>query len=275
MRKGNENKNLADGAPRGRRKSNKLAKNQHLTQILAEWEYNAAKTVRRVKMDSGREFLQVRLPLGIEQYEIDGRPDGKRPMNQESWLDYYQEQARRRRRSGEDLSLSDEDFLRLQEEGLLYYYRYLVFFQAHEYQLCARDTRRNLKLLDFVGQHATKEQVECLEQYRPYILRMSCMAQALLKIQEDDDVPGALRLLETGIRAICELPSIPENSVFEFEKTRSLKSLEDLISQLEAHVPRNVALENELKRAIRGENYERAATLRDAIASLRKSLKEE
>ena len=274
MPKGDEKKNVAKEAAGDRRKGPRALKSQDLAPILSSWAYEEGKTVRRVKAVGGREVLQVRLPLGLEQYEIDGRPDGKRPMDHESWLHYYWAQAKSRKPDAGALSLSDEDFARLQEEGLLYYYRYLIFFQVHEYRLCARDTRRNLKLLDFVEEHASKEQAEALEQYRPYILRMNCMARALFKVQEEDDVPGALRLLQAGSRAIEELPDIVDNPVFELEKTRSLKSLEDLIQQLEAHVPKHVALENELKRAIRSENYERAATLRDEITALRKSLKE-
>jgi len=253
-----------------------------LTAILAAWEFDEEKSVRRIKAEDGRDVIQVRLPLGLEQYEIDGRPDGKRPMNQESWLHYYWGRAKASPTDlGEDsgdvpgtLSLSDEDFCRLEQEGLLYYYRYLLFFQIHEYRLCARDTRRNLKLLDFVAEHAPAERAQALEQYRPYILRMNHMARALFKIQENEDIPGALKILHAGLKAIEALRPIPGNHVFEVEKVRSLKSLEDLISQLQAHVPRHMALENDLQKAIREENYERAAVLRDELAELKRNLKQ-
>jgi hypothetical protein len=251
------------------------SKIQDLTQLLTSWEYDESKPIRRLKAEDGREIIQVRLPLGLEQYEIDGRPDGKRPMNHESWLHYYWQQSKLKREDSGEFSLSEEDFARVQQEGLLYYYRYLLFFQVHEYRLCARDTRRNLKLLDFVSKYAPPEQTELLEQYRPYILRMNVMARALFKIQEDEDVPAALRLLQNGIKAVESLHPIDGNQIFEFEKSRSLKSLEDLISQLEAHVPKRVALQNELDRAIKDENYEKAAMLRDEIAGLRKQVKKE
>lgn len=267
---------MTNDAAKDKRRSSARSKAADLTTILADWEFDESNSVRRIKAGDGREVLQVRLPLGLEQYEIDGRPDGKRPMNCESWLHYYWEQAKTRE-SGEGdevLDLGDEDFDRLEREGLLYYYRYLLFFQMHEYRLCARDTRRNLKLLDFVRTHATPERAQALEQYRPYILRMNHMARALFKIKDDEDIPGALKLLQVGAQAIADLPVIPENPVFEVEKTRSLKSIEDLIAQLETHAPRHVALENELQKAIREENYERAAVLRDEITAFKKSLKD-
>lgn len=243
---------------------------QDLTAFLAGWAYDEARPVRRIKAEDGREVLQVRLPLGLEQYEIDGRPDGKRPMSYESWFHYYCHQARASCRDERELNLSEGDFSRLQQEGLLYYYRYLLFFQLREYGLCTRDTRRNLKLLDFVSKNFPCEQADLLEQYRPYILRMNVMARALFRIQKHEDVEGALRILRTGIQTLGGLEEPENNQVFEFEKARSLSSVEDLITQLEAHAPKHVALENELDKAVRDEDYEKAAVLRDELADLKK-----
>jgi|SoiMethySBSTD1v2_1073268.scaffolds.fasta_scaffold35211_4 hypothetical protein len=267
--------NVSDGAA-PQKKRTALKKGWiDLTPILSAWPYDEGRAVRRIRAENGREVLQVRLPLGIEQYEIDGRPDGKRPMDAESWLDYYLRRAKESDEGASHYRLKDDEFTNLKEEGLLYYYRYLLFFQVHEYRLCARDTRRNLKLLDFVARHCTALQAEQLEQYRPYMLRMNYMARALLKIQQSEDIPAALRLLQAGAKAIEELSPIEDNQIFEFERTRSLRSIEDLIGQLEAHVPKHVALRSELERAVREENYERAAVLRDKIAELKKTLREE
>ena len=51
-----------------------------LSRILEAWSYGDKKHVRRVTNHRGDEVLQVRLPLGIEQYEFQGRPDGRRPL---------------------------------------------------------------------------------------------------------------------------------------------------------------------------------------------------
>ena len=64
-----------------------------LRQILKAWPYDPEHDARIVRGDDGRELLQVRTPLGIEQYEMDGRPDGLRPL--EFW---YEDGSR----SGED-----------------------------------------------------------------------------------------------------------------------------------------------------------------------------
>jgi hypothetical protein len=99
---------------------------------------------------------------------------------------------------------------------------------------------------------------------------MNSMARALLRVQDKDDVRGALRILYAGVKEVQGLPPIENNHVSEFEKARSVKCLEDLIAQLEVHVPRTVALRQEMQKAILEENYERAAALRDEIAGERR-----
>ena len=236
--------------------------------MLRRWEYDENRPVRRIKAGDGREVLQVRLPLGIEQYEINGRPDGKRPEGYESWLRCYQQRALL---FGPEFVLSDKDCERLQTEGLLYYYRYLIFFQIGEYSLCARDTARNLRLLDFVSKHAARrEAAEGLEQYRPYILRMNVMARTLRRVKERGDVRGAIKRLEEGMEAIRRLPAIEENPVFDFERERSIKSIQDLIRQFRSQLPvsKRDLLKKEMDEAIKREDYERAATLRDQLRRL-------
>ena len=250
------------------------ARRQDLTPYLEAWGYDESQTVRRIRARDGRNVIQVRLPLGIEQYEIDGRPDGLRPMQRESWLHHYFSLAKAAEQASQEFRLSSDDFSRLHQEGLLYYYRYLLFFQIQEYKLCVRDTRRNLKLLELVSRYAAREQAELLEQYRPYILRMNYMAKALHKVVEERrDVRGALRTLQEATRTIASLPPMAGNQVFDFEKARSLRSIEELMSQLESHVPKHVALNRQLERAIREENYERAAVLRDELAQLRRTMR--
>lgn len=238
-----------------------------LSELLDSWKYEEGNNIRRVRADDGREVLQVRLPLGIEQYEIDGRPDGERPSDFESWLDCYRQAAEER---PWDFRLEEPQFQNLRDESLLYYHRYLLFFQISDYVRCARDTRRNLDVLDFVGRFAPPELVPTIEQYRPYILRMHVMARALDSVQSDSDVECAITLLDEGIDTVEELPAIEGNPVFALEKARSLRSLRDLRDQLSRQVPKTEAetLQEELDRAVEEENYEEAARLRDELARL-------
>jgi hypothetical protein len=193
-------------------------------------------------------------------------------MKAESWLHFFSKKALSRSEDAQGHLLGEDDFMHLFQEGLLYYYRYLLFFQIQEYRLCARDTRRNLRLLDFVAEHARPDLAEQLEQYRPYILRMHVMSKALLKIQSQGNVRMSLKLLRDGRNKIEALEPIPGNQVFEWEKTRALHSLDDLVSQLEAQLPlsREEKLRKQMAEAVEVEDYEKAASLRDELARLRK-----
>ena len=241
-----------------------------ITKLLKRWEYDSSHTVRRIRTSTGREILQVRLPLGIEQYEINGRPDGKRPQGCESWLRYYQKKARL---FGREFVLEEKECEHLQSEGILFYYRYLLFFQIGDYELCARDTFRNLRLLKFVSKHAgQRENAEALEQYRPYILRMHIMARTLHRLKKRKDIRTAIRNLERGIAIIRELPGIEGNSIFDYERERSVKSLEDLIRQLKSQLPvsKRDLLQRQMEEAISKEDYEKAANIRDQLKKLTK-----
>jgi len=65
-----------------------------LTGLLRSWKYDQHNNMRQISTTDGRAVIQVRLPLGIEQYEMDGRPDGQRPQNHETYLAYLEERLR-------------------------------------------------------------------------------------------------------------------------------------------------------------------------------------
>ena len=99
-----------------------------LHDLFQDWPYDyedASKNFRLVKGDDGRLLVQVREPLGIQQIEYMGRPDGELPMGKESWLEYFKEAAR----LDPHYSLSAEDCAHLIQEGILFYQRYIVLYQ--------------------------------------------------------------------------------------------------------------------------------------------------
>jgi hypothetical protein len=170
----------------------------------------------------------------------------------------------------EGFSLSSSDCASLADEGLLYYYRYVLFFQIQDYVNTIRDTARNIRMFDFVRKYAAAEgDKEALEQYRPYIIRMNAMAKSLwsVKLQEYNE---ALGYLSEGIETLEGLEDI-DNPVFTYEKNRSHKILVDLQKDIEKHKPLSALekLEKQLDRAVKVENYERAAELRDRIRAMK------
>jgi hypothetical protein len=234
--------------------------------LLSDWPYDEEDNIRRIVGREGREKIQVRLPLGVEQYEVEGRPDGLRPEGADSYLDLYESVAAR---EGPSWRLSPEAFAHLHEEGLLYYFRYLLFFRLGEYELCARDTARNLRLADFVRERADgREMATTVEQYRPYILRMRAVSLSV-KAAKDGGVQRALEILDEAMGDIESLQPV-DTPIFRLEKARSLVALRDLSNQLKRQddVSPLDRLREELARAVSEENYERAALLRDKIKRL-------
>ena len=245
-----------------------------ISEVLQEWEYNRLNNIRKIKGKDGKEKIQIRLPLGIEQFEVDGRPDGKRPYGKESLLEHYEAKVEVHKKKGTDegFGLTIEDCSRLYEEGLLYYYRYVLFFQLKDYERLVRDTERNIEYFDFVNKYAIEEEDKlALQQYRPYIIRMNILGKGLAHL-EIKEYEKALKELQEGIRTMESLSDM-ENATFTYEKGRSLSILRGMVKEILGKRPPSEKdkLQKKLQVAIEQENYERAAQLRDIIQKLEKT----
>ena len=158
-----------------------------LRRILKNWPYDPEHDARIVRGEDGRELLQVRTPLGIEQYEMDGRPDGLRPHGMESALEYHLHRLNQAKFSGReaDFELGPQECGELFQEGTLYYFRYVRLFQLKDWARTIRDTARNLRAFDFLHRYARREEdQQFLEKWRPYILRVHASAAAMLEVEK-------------------------------------------------------------------------------------------
>lgn len=244
-----------------------------LRRLLQSWPYEPDNDTRVVAGDNGREILQVRTVLGIEQHELDGRPDGGRPHGMESVLDFHLRRLETVKASGEEagFDLSPAQCAELFNEGTLYYYRYVRLFQMKDWPRTIRDTARNLRAFDFIHRYAQREEdQQFLEKWRPYVLRVNGSAQALLQL-EKKNYDAALRTVNETIAKIEALDEL-EDDTFRFERERSLTALRELGGQIRKNRPLSELerLEGQLRRAIEAQNFERAAQLRDRIRELRK-----
>ena len=97
-----------------------------LRKSLDGWPYDPAHNVRLAHGEDGREFMIVRRTMGLEQYEVDGRPDGRRPYGKESVLELQVVQLAAARRAGAEYAfkLTMEDCAELFDEGTIYYCRF-------------------------------------------------------------------------------------------------------------------------------------------------------
>lgn len=242
--------------------------------MLEGWEFLPSKvTARLIDGLEGSSKLQLRIDLGVLQMELDGRPDGRQPMGVESYYTYFREMAEavEDEQSFEDegLGLAEDDCLKLQQEAVQYYHRYLALFQLEDWPRVIRDTQRNLDLFDFIAQHAEATSLhEMFHNYRPYAQMMNARAWAHLWI-EHGEMPRALEVLEDGIAKIitfCHSLGKPEI----LQNCEEIRFLENWLQELKAS-PQNSQeerLEDALTRAIEREDYENAAKLRDQITQL-------
>jgi hypothetical protein len=244
-----------------------------LRRILKSWSYDPENDARIAHGDDGREILQVRTPLGIEQYELDGRPDGLRPHGMESALDFYQQRLNQAKFSGREgeFELSPQECSELFHEGTLYYFRYVRLFQLKDWPRTIRDTARNLRAFDFLHRYARREEdQQFLEKWRPYILRVNASA-TVMQAMEKGAYQEALQGAQEAIRKIEALGEL-DDETFKFERERSILALRELESQIQKNRPLSELeqLEHQLRRAIDRQEFERAAQLRDRIRVLRK-----
>ena len=243
-----------------------------LRRVLQSWPYDPDNDARLTQGEDGRQILQVRTPLGLEQYELDGRPDGARPHAMESTLAHYQQRLEQSRAQGReaDFKLGPRECSELFNEGTLYYFRYVRLFQLKDWVRTVRDTARNLALFDFVHQHARREEdQQFLEKWRPYIIRVNSSAEVMLELDKRA-YDQALRLANQAIEKIEALESM-DDEAFVFERERSLTALRELAAQIQKNRPLSnlEQLENQLRRAVERQEFERAAQLRDRIRALR------
>jgi UvrB/uvrC motif len=244
-----------------------------IRKILQSWPYDPDQDARLTQGDDGREILQVRTPVGIEQYELDGRPDGARPHGCESALEYHWQRLSEAQTAGRaaEFKLGKRECNELFTEGTLYYFRYVRLFQLKDWTRTVRDTSRNLRVLDFIHRYARREEDQLfLEKWRPYIIRVNTSAAAMLEL-ERQAYEKALKIVNQGIQTIEGLEEI-EDETFQFERGRSVTALRELASQIQRNRPLSELeqLEHQLRRAIERQEFERAAQLRDKIRDLRK-----
>jgi hypothetical protein len=251
--------------------------NFDITPLLNEWEYRPGRIdVRQFKGKDGVEKIQLRVDLGLLQMNAAGRPDGKRPYGHESLLEHYHSRLAKYSETHngdeEGFELDAEDCARLQQEAIQYHHRYICLFQIEDYAGVIRDTERNLKVFDFVEQHAESEELaKSLQQFRPQLLMMQTRALGAQALDRDDH-SKAIDLVRRGIERIRNFygqharPELMDHS-------GEVQSLEAWLTEIQSKRPltERERLEKALDEAVRNEDYERAAKVRDSLRNYKTS----
>jgi hypothetical protein len=258
--------------------------------ILRDWPYLPDDiTVRVINGDDGQRKIQLRLDLGILQMEFDGRPDGRRIHDSESWLAYHQRRQRDHDAANPDgapYRLEPEDCAELLREGVQYYHRYVCFWHLGFYELCARDTERNLRLFAFVREHARHDRDKLrFDQWRPYVTMMHARAVAtpLVELEQWDAAAGVLDAGIRGIEQFLEEYNQADQAskvgeltflrrwkaeITEKIKGQSANAAESSTVMAPTPVDRAAELRAQIELAVTEERYEDAAMLRDELRQL-------
>jgi len=248
--------------------------NLDISHILRDWPYEPGRVgARKIIGADGKEKIQLRLDLGLLQMEAEGRPDGRRPHDRESLLDYYQMKLREEqetRGSDEGFQLGPDACEQLRAEALMYYHRYLAGFVLGSYEMVIRDTQRNLRLFNLCRKYASDEtDRNILEQYRPYVLMMHTRAKAHHALDQKR-TKAALAAVREGINRIEQFYRQHDRETGP-EASNEIDLLRELAAEIEAKIPVDPMekMQRELSRAVQEERYEDAASLRDRIRQAR------
>src|SRR6185369_12491561 len=246
-----------------------------ISHLLERWEYQPGQVVvRKFKAKNGEEKIQLRVDLGLLQMNAEGRPDGKRPFGYTSLLEYQQARLYKHVAahdgSDEGFVLKPEDCAKLQLEALQYHHRYICLLQLEDYGGVIRDAERNLAVFDFVEKHAESEDLAwSLQQFQPQLLMILTRARGAQALKVDD-YTLATQCVEEGLEKIKgfyhESPRA-EGS----EPSSEVHSLESWLEEIRAKRPLSPRerLEQALNDAVKSEDYEKAAQVRDALRNLK------
>jgi hypothetical protein len=125
--------------------------------------------------------------MGVEEYEIDGRPDGRRVHGMQSVFDFHRARfdAAKQTNAANGLDLTAKDCAELFDESVLYDHRLRVLFRLKDWTRVERDAAHNLRLIEFIKQHARCEEDRVqLDHWRPDIARIDAVARAMILLEK-------------------------------------------------------------------------------------------
>jgi hypothetical protein len=158
-----------------------------LRSCLASWPYDAEKNVRMGRGIDGREIILVRQPMGLEQYEVDGCPDGWRQDGRGKAFALPPDRvgAAKRIPSAMATKMTADDCGKLFQEASAYYCRLIVLLRLKQWIRAERDTTQILHLLQCAKQHAHHAEDRAqLDSWYPHLTRLRVAAEAMILLEK-------------------------------------------------------------------------------------------
>lgn len=230
--------------------------------LLASWPFRPGEVnARLVKATGGREVIQMRVDMGVLQMETEFRPDGDRPGGADTYFDYLVGEVIR---EGDDFELSDDQCTEADREFVQFYHRRVCWLSLREYSRAAKDADHSLAFMDFVRQHCPDEEwILSHEQYRPFVLFHRVQAGALAAL-EDDGAEAAISEINAGLDRFRDLFE-EYDAADQYAEDELVLRLEEMRENVRSRYDVGLTLDEQLAEAVRAENYELAAELRDQL----------
>jgi hypothetical protein len=226
---------------------------------------------REVRARDGRTVLQIRVELGLFQLEVEARPDGTRPHQFSTYLDYLRYRAASRGLAPGGKSppwkMSTEQCEEADREFVQFYHRRMAWLALQRYDKALADADHTLALMDFVCRHGiSPDYIASHEKYRGLVLFHRSQAAAALALERRRP-EEAIDVVRDGMD---RLHAHQQTWEAEHEQEESPNaSLIEQLRLLEGEIRKNFAVEKTLREqldeAVATEDYELAARLRDQI----------
>jgi len=245
---------------------------EDISPMLDGWDYEPGQLkVRKIEGRDRLPKLQIRMDLGIMQLAWSGRPDGTRPHDSDSLLEYQAAQLHHHESSGaeEPFTLSREECWALSQEAMQYYWRRVGFFELKEYERAEDDAVHNLHILDLCENHAENDEDRQIgEQYRVFVTSHRIQAHAL-RLVEGEEHTEAVAVIRRGITEIEEI--LKEQGEVDYAEEcvelQFLREWEKEVEGMRELSPRE-QLQADLNVAVEKEQFELAASLRDQLRQM-------
>lgn len=230
--------------------------------LLKSWAFRPGEvTARLIKARSGREVLQMRIDMGVVQMETNLRPDGLKPGGAETYYDYLVGEAVR---IGDAFRLTQEQCAESDREFVQYYQRRLCWLALREYRRATQDADHSLAFMDFVHRHSPDEEWTLShEQYRPFVLFHRVQASALAALEETG-AENAISEINDGLARFRDLFA-RYDAADQYADDELVRRLEQMRESVRDRYEVGRTLDEQLAEAVRAEDYELAARIRDQI----------
>lgn len=242
-----------------------------IDKILTQWPFDPQSVNVRMLNLASRQVLQMRVDMGVLQMEIEGRPDGVNFEGRNTYFEYLKQESID---SNHAFELNDDNCMEIDREFVQFYHRRVCWLQLKEFSKAVRDADHTLGLMDFCKAYSPDEEwTVSHEQYRPFVLYHRTQAAALSHIDEDAavedvdkaEVEKAIDEVNIGLTRLHEL-FVEYDAVDQFDEDDLVVRLREFREGIREKYSVAATLQEQLVKAIEDEDYELAASLRDALS---------